>query len=123
MGGQPRGGLMLRPGYHAVRQPVQLGLVHVRVDELDARRQLIGQHAVLAAMAAEVLPVRAADLLAQPALKLRANIAASAAKANEQDRLVQLHSPPLLPIWSCSPLQPLAVTTATGPSAPAARAA
>jgi hypothetical protein len=88
VGGEPRRRDVLRSGHHPARQPVQLGLVHVRVDELDAGRELVGQHRGLAALLAEVVAVRAADLLTQPPLELGTDVAAGATQANEQDGLV-----------------------------------
>ena len=83
MGGLQRGRHMLRAQHDPARHPVKLALIQVRVNELHALRQLIRQHPGGLPQPGKVRTVRPADLLPQPPLDHRADIAAAATKADE----------------------------------------
>jgi hypothetical protein len=79
---------MLTAWHDPAWQPVKLGLIHIRVNELQTGRELIRQQARSPALAKEIVAVRPAYLLAHPAFEFRADIASCAAQSHEHDRLV-----------------------------------
>src|SRR5580704_9634942 len=74
---------------HLILQPLQVVVVDVDVDELEARRQLVWQ--VPAVARSERRPIRPAHLIPQPSLQLQAYLAACPAYTNEKQRVVYLH--------------------------------
>ena len=90
MRGLERSGHVILIRHHPACQAIQIRLVHICVDELDTRRQLVGEEVAVRSLLLEFRSIRPADFLAKTTSEFAADKTAGAAESHKEDWLVQV---------------------------------